>query len=152
MNIFSSLVASAYSGLAPFFGAAVATCTVNGQEVECPEWLGSVFTGFWLFYFVFIILIIVAQWKIFQKAGKPGWACLIPIYNIIVLLEIIKKPVWWIFLFFVPFVNIIIGIVMVYNLSKAFGKGTGFTLGILFLPFIFLPILGFGKSVYAQPA
>ena len=105
-----------------------------------------------LFYLIVVVfLIIVPEWKIYSKAGQPGWAVLIPIYNIIVLLQIIRKPLWWIVMFFIPFANIVF-LVMTYNeLSKAFGKGVGTTLGLLFLPFIFVPILGYGSAEYQWP-
>ncbi|MDC0321164.1 DUF5684 domain-containing protein, partial [Akkermansiaceae bacterium] len=87
-------------------------------------------------------------WKIFTKAGKPGWASIIPIYNVIVLLEIIGKPVWWIVLFLIPFVNIIISIITTNEVSKSFGRGAGTTVGLIFLPFIFYPVLAFGSAQY----
>jgi len=92
------------------------------------------------------VLIIVALWKVYEKAGKPGWAAIIPIYNIWVLLEIIKKPWWWPLLLLIPIVNIVILIIMIHNLSLKFGKGVGFTIGMILLPFIFIPILGFGDA------
>ena len=92
------------------------------------------------------VLIIVALWKVYEKAGKPGWAAIIPIYNIWVLLEIIKKPWWWLLLLLIPIVNIVILIIMIQNLSLKFGKGVGFTIGMILLPFIFIPILGFGDA------
>lgn len=95
-----------------------------------------------------IFLIIIPMWKIFTKAGKPGWACIIPIYNIIVMLEVVKKPVWWIILMLIPIVNIVIAIIVIHQLSLSFGKGTGFTVGLILLPVIFLPILGYGSSQY----
>ena len=101
-----------------------------------------------LIYLAVIVFLVAAQWKIYVKAGKPGWACIIPIYSGIVMLEIIKKPIWWLFMFFIPLVNIYFAIVSVNELSKAFGKGTGFTVGLIFLPFIFYPILGFGDAKY----
>lgn len=101
-----------------------------------------------LFYIGVIVVLLASQWKIFSKAGKPGWACLIPIYSTIVLLEIIKKPVWWIFMFLIPLVNIYFLIVAMNELSKSFGKSTGFTVGLLLLPFLFYPILGFGSAEY----
>ncbi|MBN8567679.1 MAG: hypothetical protein J0M25_13220 [Flavobacteriales bacterium] len=101
-----------------------------------------------LFYIGVIVVLIASQWKIFSKAGKPGWACLIPIYSTIVLLEIIKKPVWWIFMFLIPLVNIYFLIVAMNELSKSFGKSTGFTVGLILLPIIFCPILGFGSAEY----
>src|SRR5476649_299592 len=80
-------------------------------------------------YCLIILVCIVAMWKIYTKAGKPGWASIIPIYNIIVLLEIVGKPVWWFLLFFIPCVNFVF-IIWTYNLlSKSFGKSEGFTVG-----------------------
>lgn len=98
------------------------------------------------------IIILVAMWKIYTKAGKPGWAAIIPIYNTIVMLQIVKRPIWWILLLLIPFVNIVVLIVLYYDLAKAFGKGIGFTLLILLLPFIAYPILGFGQSEYNSRA
>jgi len=110
-------------------------------------------SGMMFLWFVVIVLIIAANWKIYTKAGKPGWAVIIPFYNIIVLLEIIGKPWWWLLIIlFVPVANIIFGIWMINLLSKSFGYGVGFTIGIIFLPIIFLPILGFGNAEYQGPA
>lgn len=106
-----------------------------------------------ILYLAIIVIMIIAMWKIFTKAGKPGWAVLIPIYNIIVMLEIVGKPTWWIIIILlVPIVNIIFLIWMVNLLSLSFGKDVGFTIGILLLSFIFIPILGFGKAEYKGPA
>lgn len=97
-----------------------------------------------------IIVAIAGMWATFAKAGKPGWAVIIPIYNLIVLLEIAGKPIWWIILFFIPCVNIIMMIIVPIEVAKNFGKGAGFGLGLAFLGFIFYPILGFGSAQY-QP-
>lgn len=105
-----------------------------------------------IIYVAVFALMIVSMWKIFTKAGKPGWACIIPIYNIIVLLEIVGKPWWWLLLMLIPFVGIVLGIWMLNLLSKSFGHGVGFTIGLLFLSFVFLPILGLGESKYLGPA
>lgn len=101
-------------------------------------------------YFVVVALMIYSMWKIFAKAGKPGWAAIIPIYNLIVLLEIVGKPLWWIILFLIPFVNFVIAIIVYIELAKAFGKGAGFGIGLVFLPFIFFPILGLGEAKYVK--
>jgi len=98
------------------------------------------------------VLMIVSMWKIFTKAQKPGWACLIPIYNIIILLEIVGKPWWWLLLMLIPFVNFVVIIWMINLLSKSFGHGTGFTIGLILLSIIFFPILGLGNSKYIGPA
>jgi len=101
---------------------------------------------------VLAVLLIVSMWKIYTKAQKPGWACLIPIYNLIVLLEIVGKPWWWLLLMLIPFVNIVFAIWMTNLLSKSFGHGAGFTIGLLVLSIIFYPILGLGSSIYTGPA
>ncbi|HEX7152839.1 MAG TPA: DUF5684 domain-containing protein [Thermoanaerobaculia bacterium] len=99
-------------------------------------------------YFGILVLMIAAMWKIFEKAGEPGWAALIPIYNTIVLLKICSKPLWWIVLFIIPFVNVIAWIMVSIALAERFGKGVGFGIGIAFLPFIFMPLLAWSESRY----
>ncbi len=103
-------------------------------------------------YLAIMVVVIAGIWKTFAKAGKPGWACIIPIYNVIVLLEIAGKPLWWLLLLLIPFVNFVIIILVMLDLAKAFGKGAGFGLGLAFLPFIFYPLLGFGDARYRSPA
>jgi len=83
--------------------------------------------------------------------SEPGWASIIPINNVIVLLKIAGKPLWWIILLIIPFVNCVIGILVVLGPAKAFGKGGGFAVGLLLLPFVFYPILGFGDAAYGGP-
>jgi hypothetical protein len=94
------------------------------------------------------VFLIACQWKIYSKAGKPGWACLVPIYNIVVLLEIVNKPVWWILLMLIPIVNFVIAIIIIIELAKAFGKDGGFAVGLMLLPIVFYPLLAFGDSQY----
>ena len=105
-----------------------------------------------LAYIGVIVLVIVSIWKIFEKAGKPGWAAIIPIYNMIVLLEIVRKPIWWIVLMLIPLVNIVVAIIVYVELAKAFGKSAGFGIGMIFLSFIFLPMLAFGDDQYLDGA
>lgn len=99
----------------------------------------------------FIVLMVASVWKIFTKAGQPGWAAIIPIYNVIVLLKIIGKPWWWILGFLIPLVNFIVMILMAVGLAKVFGKGTGFAIGLILLGFIFYPMLAFGDATYTAP-
>jgi len=113
--------------------------------------LAFIFSYFYLLLAIGIIYII-AIWKVYTKAGKPGWASLIPIYNTIVLLEIVGKPWYYIVLLLIPGVNLIFGIWLTHQLSKSFGHGVGFTLGLIFFGFIFILILGFGDSKYVGPA
>jgi Family of unknown function (DUF5684) len=98
------------------------------------------------------LLLIVAMWKVFTKAGRPGWAAIIPIYNIYVWCKIVGRPGWWVILMLIPLVNIIIGIIVCIDLAKSFGKGVGFGIGIALLGIIFLPILGFGSAQYQGPS
>ena len=95
-----------------------------------------------------IIVVIAGIWQVFTKAGKPGWACLIPIYNIVVLLQIVEKPIWWIILMFIPLVNLVIAFLLQMAMAEKFGKGIGVAVGLFFLPFIFYPWLGFGDASY----
>ena len=116
------------------------------------------FFNFWgndwiAFSFIVLVIIIAACWRTYEKAGKPGWTCIIPFYNIIILLEIVGKPWWWLLLMiFVPLGIFIWGIWTLNLLSLSFGKKEGFTVGLYFLPFIFIPILGFGNAEYKGPA
>jgi hypothetical protein len=98
------------------------------------------------------VVLLVGYWRLFTKAGKPGWAILVPIYNMIVIQQIAGKPTWWIVLMFVPFVNIVISIICVFAIARNFGKGTGFGFGLLFLPWIFIPVLAFGDAAYVGSA
>ena len=102
-------------------------------------------------YFCLLLIIIVSMWKIFEKAGKPGWAAIIPIYNIIILLEIVGKPVWWIILMIIPFVNFFIALYVSHLLSKSFGKDIVMTILLIFLPFVGYPMLAFGDATYGGP-
>lgn len=97
------------------------------------------------------ILTLVAKWKIFQKAGREGWEVLIPIYSTFIWLKIVGKPWYWFFLYWIPLFDMIWIIWTQNMLSKSFGKDEGFTVGLLFLGFIFYPILGFGKAKYQGP-
>ncbi len=97
------------------------------------------------------ILMIASMWKLFTKAGKPGWAAIVPIYNIIVMLEIVGRPLWWIALFFIPFANVVIMIMLYIDLAKAYGKGGGFAALLILLPYIGFPVLAFGSSSYVGP-
>jgi len=109
---------------------------------------GLLGTGFVLFMLAFSVLMIVSVWKVFVKAGKPGWASLIPIYNIIVVLEVTGKPIWWVILFCIPFVNFIAVILVMIPLAEKFGKGAGFGIGLALLSFVFFPLLAFGDAEY----
>ena len=105
-----------------------------------------------LVWLAVLVAVLAGFWKVFVKAGKPGWACLIPIYNIVVLLQIVGRPIWWIILLIIPIVSIVVAIIVSIDMAKSFGKGTGFGIGLALLGFIFYPILGFGDAKYQGPS
>jgi hypothetical protein len=121
----------------------MATLTVLAQEGG-----GAAASIIFLICLAVIVLTIAGLWKTFSKAGKPGWAAIIPIYNMIVLLEVAGKPLWWIILFFIPVVQLIAAILVSIAVAENFGKSAGFGVGLALLWFIFYPILGFGSAQY----
>ena len=98
------------------------------------------------------VAVIAGVWKAFEKAGEPGWAVLVPIYNAIVFLKIAGKPAWWFILLLIPVVGMVVGIIAAIDFAKAYGKGAGYGVGIAFLGAIFVPILGFGDARYQGAA
>jgi hypothetical protein len=97
------------------------------------------------------VILVISLWKIFQKAGYQGWEAIVPIYNIYILLKIVGKPWWWLLLMCIPYVGLVWHIWSYNMLSKSFGKTEGFTAGLVLIPFIFFPILGFGDARYLGP-
>jgi uncharacterized ferritin-like protein (DUF455 family) len=94
-----------------------------------------------------IVFMVVSMWKVFEKAGQPGWAAIVPFYNIYVLTTgVAMKEVLWFILCLVPFVNFIAIILISIDVAKRFGKGAGFGIGLAFLGFIFYPILAFSDA------
>jgi len=118
------------------------------------------FFPFWPFIIALIVPIIifgimvtmieiVGAWFMFEKAGEPGWAAIIPIYNFLIAIKIAGKQWWYLMLMLIPVVNLVIYIIILNGLAKNFGKGTWFTVGLFLFRFIFIPILGFGNAVYS---
>lgn len=101
-----------------------------------------------LIFLVVIIAIIIGGCKVFTKAGEPGWASIVPIYNTIILLKIVDKPTWWIILLLIPPISFVFGIIVCIELAKKFGKGTGYGIGIAIFPYIFIPMLGFSDAKF----
>ena len=116
----------------------------NSQAAAAGAGVGMVF----IVELALLVLIIAALWRIFTKAGQPGWAALIPFYNLYVLLQVAGKPGWWLILMLIPLVNLVILIITLSALAAKFGKGVGFTIGLILLPIVFYPILGFGGAKY----
>lgn len=113
---------------------------------------GGIGAGAIVVFILLLIFEVAAMWRIFQKAGRPGWASIVPIYNTYVLFKIVGRSGWWVLLYLIPFVNLVVTIVLCYDLAKSFGKGLGYTLGLLVFSFVFFPMLGFGSARYLGPS
>ena len=113
--------------------------------------LSSLGTGFWLATIAVLVFYIVVMWKLYAKAGQPGWAAIIPIYNTLIMFKIIKMD-WWhiLILYFVPFASIVYMILIPLKLAKVFGKSTGFGVFAIFFSIIAYPILAFGEAKYQE--
>ena len=114
--------------------------------------LGAFVTVIQIISLVVSIFSIVCMWKIFVKAGKPGWGAIIPFYNTYLLFDIAWGNGWLFLLCLVPVVNFVVLIILLVKLAQAFGKGIGFAVGLFFLSIIFLAILAFDSSTYQGPA
>ncbi len=102
-----------------------------------------------LLWVAVVIVVVIGGWKVFEKAGQPGWAIVIPFYNLYVMLKVAGRPGWWLILYLIPLVNLIIMIVVAIDIAKAFGQSAafGFFLVFLFCGIGYL-ILGFGNYQY----
>lgn len=101
-----------------------------------------------LLWLAIMILTVVVGWIVFEKAGQPGWAMLIPFFNVYIGVKVATLPVWWFILLFVPVVNVVPGFIIPLAIARNFGKEPLFGIGMIFLPFIFWPILAFGQAEY----
>ncbi|MCG8578116.1 MAG: DUF5684 domain-containing protein [Flavobacteriales bacterium] len=101
-----------------------------------------------ILYLAIIVFLIASVWKVFEKAGQPGWAAIVPIYNIYIMTVIAKKPAWWLVMFLIPIVSLVFAILLFIEIAKQFGKDAGFGIGLAFLGIIFWPMLGFGSAQY----
>lgn len=99
-----------------------------------------------------LAVMIAGMWKLFVKAGQPGWAAIVPIYNTYVMTQIVGRPILWFILTFVPCVNFVALVLIMIDLAKSFGKSTGYAIGMILLPFVFIPMLGFGDAQYSGPS
>jgi hypothetical protein len=115
--------------------------------------IAALFGGvFFLIWLVVVVVIVAGLWKVFEKAGEPGWAAIVPIYNLIVLVKISGKEMWWVILFFLPCANFVAAVMISLEIAKKFGQSTGYGIGLALLPFIFYPMLGFGSAQYNRNA
>ncbi len=121
---------------------------------------GILFVIYMLFVVAVYVITVIGLWKMYVKAGRPGWAAIVPVYNWWVWVEIIERPRWWfwvlvgsVLLSWVPIVGIVLSVAMFVlyllgclDMAKRFGQGTGYGIGLWLLPFVFAPILGFGSA------
>lgn len=107
--------------------------------------------GMLVFMGVVMLIAIISSWKIYTKAGKPGWTCLVPFYNAWVMMEIIGFPGFYFLGMMVPVVGMFFALYCQFRLAKVFGKDVLYTVGLIFLPFIFYPLLAFGGDEYLGP-
>lgn len=114
---------------------------------------GAVFAlGFLAIFLVILVIVLAGFWKMFVKAGHPGWAAIVPIYNYYIMCKIVGRPGWWVVLLLIPYISVIFFIILMLDMAKSFGKGVGFAVGMIILTFIFIPILGFGSAEYEGPS
>lgn len=147
-GLFSSLLPTKASALAASAAAADISRGMTAHDGALIGAIVAVVVVMVLIVLAMALIIIVSIWKVFEKAEVPGWAVLVPFYNRVKMLEITNEPFWWIFLSLVPVVNIFIWVIVTNRVSRAFGKGGWFTVGLILLPFIFYPILAFGSAKY----
>jgi hypothetical protein len=107
--------------------------------------------GFVIALMAVVVLMIASMWRIFSKAGAPGWKALIPVYGAVVFQRIVGRPGWWALLMFVPVVNVLISLVECFDLARVYGKGAGYAIGLILLGPIFFMALAFGSAVYEGP-
>lgn len=110
--------------------------------------MGAAMAIYYIILLAICVVCIVAEWKIFVKAGEPGWACIVPFYSSYVLCKIAMGNGWLFLITLIPFVGSIFALVLLFKLALAFGKGVGYGLGLLFLTPIFMCMLAFGDAEY----
>ncbi len=107
---------------------------------------------FGILWLALVIPTIVGLWKVFEKAGKPGWGAVVPFYNYWLIIEIVGRPEWWLVLLFVPYASLVVLVILMIDLAKSFGRTTGFGVGLALLSPVFMPLLGFGSDTYGGPS
>ncbi|HEY3326460.1 MAG TPA: DUF5684 domain-containing protein [Novimethylophilus sp.] len=105
-----------------------------------------------LIWLLVLAAVLAGMWKVFEKAGRQGWEAIVPIYNLYVLTLIVGQPWWLVILSLIPIVGILVMAFLAFKLAERFGQGIPFAIGMIFLPFVFYPLLGFGDAQYSPPA
>jgi hypothetical protein len=131
----------------------IASLAALWQDQSINPLAGFLSGGMLLVCLAIAVVVVIGMWKVFEKAGQPGWACLIPIFNVYILLKIAGRPAWWLVLFLIPLANIVVGLIVAMDVAKAFGQSAVFGIVLLFLlAGIGYLILGFGNYQYRGPA
>lgn len=137
--------------LGSFFILGIVRTVIQWGAGDIGFMLPYMFSAFFIeLLFATYILVFAGMWYMFEKAGKPGWGAITPIYNIVLMTEIAKKPTWWIAMFFIPIANIVFMVMLMDGLAKSFKKDTGFTVGLVLLSPVFMCILGYGDAVHVD--
>jgi len=119
---------------------------------DTPEGTGAGLVLVVILELALAVLTLAGMWTAFTKAGQPGWAAIIPIYNVIVWLRIVGRPAFWVVLFLIPCVQIVPFVIVCVDTARSFGKSAAFGIGLWLLWFVFWPMLGFGSARYQGPA
>jgi hypothetical protein len=130
---------------------ALLAATEGGSELSGGA-VAAILLGILAFWLVFFVPYVIGLWKVLQKAGRPGWGALVPFYNNWLIIEIVGRPGWWLAMLFVPYASIVFAVILMLDLAKSFGRGTGFGVGLAFLGPVFMLILGLGPATYLGPS
>ena len=98
-----------------------------------------------------VVLLVIPTWRIYVKAGEPGWSAIVPLFSQYTLCTVVGRPVWWLIWLLIPYVNFVFWLIFAMDLARVFSRSKGFGIGIWLLPFVFLPILGYGSAEYTAP-
>lgn len=129
----------------------LAATRTTSSEVPAGFWVAMI-AVYAVFFLIWVVPSVIGLWKVFTKAGRPGWGAVVPIYNNWQIIEIVGRPGWWLALLFIPYASIVFMFILMIDLAKSFGKSTGFGVGMILLAPVFLPMLGFGDATYLGPS
>ena len=135
--------------MTPLLAATRTTTEVSGPSAGF--WI-AIFAFYAFFILIWIVPTVVGLWKVFVKAGRPGWSAIVPIYSNWQIIEIVGRPGWWLALLFIPYASIVFMFILMIDLAKSFGKSTGFGVGMILLAPVFMLMLGFGDATYLGPS
>jgi Family of unknown function (DUF5684) len=124
---------------------------VYGGDIRTDDLLIAAALATAITFFLLAVPTLAGLWKVFEKAGQPGWAALVPVYQLVVLHRIAGHPGWWGLVCFIPCVYVVLGVLVCLDLAKRFGQSPLVGIGLLVAPFVGFPLLGFGGAKYELP-